>query len=91
MIKGVKMNLMYAQHRGTQPQIGPIVYRLGHMVFIHKSRVRLPVGLQGLGATCPLNCTMLTLERQMVVDGSEQTSIWGYSITAITMVLQIIN
>jgi len=46
MIKGVEMNLMYAQHRGTQPQIGPIVYRLGHMVFIHKSRVRLPVGLQ---------------------------------------------
>ena len=39
-----------SSNEGSIPSIrsvlGPIVYRLGHMVFIHKSRVRLPVGLQ---------------------------------------------
>ena len=38
--------ITYLQYRGTQPQIGPIVYRLGRQVFILESRVRLPVGLQ---------------------------------------------
>ena len=32
------------------PQIGPFVYRLGHITFHDKRRVRLPYGLQEKGA-----------------------------------------
>ena len=36
------------------PPPGPIVYRLGHMVFIHESGVRFPVGPPGNGGVAQL-------------------------------------
>ena len=39
------------QHRDSQPQLAAIVYRLGPMVFIHKSGVRFPVAVQNVNAS----------------------------------------
>ena len=39
------------QHRGSQPQTGPVVYRLGHISFTDKSWVRFPAGLQNIVIT----------------------------------------
>lgn len=38
--------------RISQPQIGPFVYRLGHITFYDKRRVRLPYGLQNQKGHC---------------------------------------